>query len=144
MYVLAAILLLSACKGEEKVIPQGTYDYSGTMVVTYFDVDYNSDDIVVTAEYDKAAKTVDLLFHHVKFVPMMPVTIDVLVPDIPATADGKTVAFSGRDIIPTAGGIEYDRYEVGTVRGTLTEDSLEVTLNFGDYPTRYTGDRVSQ
>lgn len=56
------------------------YEYSGTMTVTAGGSDNVSEDVAVDCLLDKEASTMKILFHKVKFVPQMPISLDVTVP----------------------------------------------------------------
>ena len=142
LLVLAALAMFAGCKKDSKnEVPTGSFDFTGTMNVVYFDVDYKSEDVVITVDYDKDSGKAELLLHQVKFVPMMPVTLDVLIPDVTARVSGETVTFSGTDIIPLMypSRVEVDRYPVTGLSGTMDGEKLSLSLRFGDYPTTYTG-----
>lgn len=56
------------------------YEYSGTMTFTAGGSDNVSEDVAVDCLLDKEASTMKILFHKVKFVPQMPISLDVTVP----------------------------------------------------------------
>ena len=145
MLVLAAAALLFSCsKDPKEEVPSGQFDYMGTMEVIYFDVNYPSPETVFTVMYDQEAGKAELLLHQVKFVPMMPLTLDILVPDITAKASDGKVVLTGNEIIPLTypARIEYDRYMVTDLTGTIDGDKLTLSLIFGDYPTTFEGTLV--
>ena len=69
---LAGVFLHSLCANE--------YEYSGTMTFTAGGSDNVSEDVAVDCLLDKEASTMKILFHKVKFVPPMPISLDVTVP----------------------------------------------------------------
>ena len=69
----------------------------------------------------------------------MPVTIDVTIPAGPVTVSTTGISFSGTDIIPTAMGGPVERYKVTNLTGSIVDGSINFSLNFGSYPTRYAG-----
>ena len=71
LLVLAALAMFAGCKKDSKnEVPTGSFDFTGTMNVVYFDVDYKSEDVVITVDYDKDSGKAELLLHQVKFVPI--------------------------------------------------------------------------
>ena len=104
LVLFAAAVLLAACGkvgGDE--MPSGELAYKGTMEVEFRGETVPTENVVVTVDYDKEKKTMDLLFHQVKFVPQMPVALDILVPQIPVLIQGGKISFSGEGIVPTTG-----------------------------------------
>ena len=70
----------------------------------------------------------------------MPVRIDVAIPDIQLQEGSDGVfTFSCTNVIPLALGGEYPRYTVTDLKGNVSEQHLSFSLNFGDYPTSFTG-----
>ena len=63
--------------------------------------------------------TATIIFNKVKFVPQMPVSLDVTVPGVKCECRENEIILSGNDI----------------VAGKLT-----VSLNFGEFATSYVGD----
>ncbi len=145
MLLMAAALLLSqSCAKEngsnEEPLVANEYEYSGTMTVTAGGTDNVSEDVAVDCLLDKDAHTMKILFHKVKFVPQMPVSLDVTVPDVGYSEKGGSVKFSGDGIVPLSGGtVPFPKYTVTALSGALTANSLSLSLNFGDYPVTYTG-----
>lgn len=141
LVLLAAAVLLFSCKKEDKGVAAGSYEFYGMMTVRSFEVDYDSPDTAVKVDYDKDAGMATVLFRHVKFVPWMPETLDLLLEDVRATANGAVVSLSGRDILPLRypSMTEADDYLVPSLSGTMTGQSLELSLSFGEYPTKYVG-----
>jgi hypothetical protein len=143
LMLFAAVALLAACGkegGDE--MPSGELAYKGTMEVEFRGETVPTENVVVTVDYDKEKKTMDLLFHQVKFVPQMPVTLDILVPGIPVLILGGKISFSGEGIVPTTGGLPYEQYTVTGLAGALDEKGITFSLNFGSFPTSYSGTRV--
>ena len=71
----------------------------------------------------------------------MPVRVDVTIPGLQeaaGSAPGETVLVCP-DVNPLALGGEEPRYHVSGFRGTVSDDLLEFSLNFGQYPTYFTG-----
>ena len=69
----------------------------------------------------------------------MDVTIQS-VPFVRSVENGvETVAFSGDNIIPFAVGAYQSKYIVTDLEGSIVGNRIEFSLNFGQYPTAYSG-----
>ena len=139
-----ALLLSQSCTKEngtnEEPLVANEYEYSGTMTVTAGGSDNVSEDVAVECLLDKDAHTMKILFHKVKFVPQMPISLDVTVPDVSYSEKDGTVTFSGDGIVPLSGGtVPFPKYTVTALSGTMTATGISLHLNFGDYPVAYTG-----
>lgn len=146
---LAAAMAFASCGKEENepfVQPDEEIDFTGTMTVTYEGEAYPSENIVIEVDFDDDGNTADIKFNKVKFVPQMPITIDVTVPDVPYTtsSDGKTVNFKAASIVPLMmGGTEYPAYTATGINGEFkSTGTLELSLSFGEYPVIYSGTRL--
>ena len=142
MLLAAAALLVSCGKDDKDEIPSGTSYFMGKMEVVFMGTTFPTENVVVSFDYDKDRKQADILFNQVKFVPQMPVTIDIVIPAVPVTASGDILSFKGDGIVPTTGGIPYEQYTVSELAGSLSGDVLELSLKFGSFPTSFRGTRV--
>lgn len=137
----AALLAMTACTKNnfEDANNQEKADYIGTLIVNYNGENYPNEGTAVSFTPSKDGKTAMLLLHKMKFVPKMPVRIDVTVPNISIikTEDGFTL--SCERVVPIALGGEFKRYTVTNLSGTITGSELSFKLNFGDYPTSFKG-----
>ena len=140
--ILATLLLLIACccsKEETEPAPPVQASYQGTVSVDYMGSTFDNEDVEVNYEPSADGKTADIIINKIKFVPQMPVTIDVTIPRVSVTmSDGKALLYCD-NVIPFALGGEYPRYPVTGLTGTVDGDILSFSLNFGDYPTRFSG-----
>ena len=145
MFLMAvAMPLAMSCSKEdgsnEEPLVANEYEYSGTMTVTAGGSDNVSEDVAVDCLLDKEASTMKILFHKVKFVPQMPISLDVTVPDVAYSEKNGTVEFSADGIVPLSGGtVPFPKYTVTALSGTLNATGLSLSLNFGDYPVTYVG-----
>ena len=144
LFMTVALLLSQSCTKEngsnEESLVANEYEYSGPMTVTAGGSDNVSENVAVECLLDKDAHTMKILFHKVKFVPQMPISLDVTVPDVSYSEKGGTVTFSGDGIIPLSGGtVPFPKYTVTALSGTMTATGISLRLNFGDYPVAYTG-----
>ena len=99
MLLLAVMPLLTmSCSKEdgdvENPLLSGNYEYSGTMTVTADGIDNVSEEVKVEVRIDETAKTLDIMFYKVKFVPQMPVSLDVSVPGVGFEVKNGTIELS--------------------------------------------------
>lgn len=142
-------LLLIACNEQKKepVNPEPVeptvYSYSGSIFVEFMGKEYETKDIKVDfVRNDGSSSTLKL--YKVRFVPQMPVTVDLDVPNIPYSGSTGNYTFAGTNIVPTMKDNPYEKYTAKDIKGTATETQLNFSLIFGDYPTRYAGSRISE
>lgn len=137
---LAASLLLACNPLNEELSPDAA-DYKGVVSVFYEGEWFNNENISVNINPSEDGKTASVKIFKIRFVPKMPVRIDVTIPDIQldATADGTRLSCD--NVIPRALGGDYPKYRVTELTGTLSGDILEFSLNFGEYPTTFKGVR---
>lgn len=142
LLLLSSLLLVAiACDktdNNEPEIPVPA-DYVGTVTVEYEGTSFDNEDISVSFEPSDDGTTASLTIHQVKFVPQMPVTIDVTVPDVALKTSGGKTQLSCDSVDPIAMGGPFPRYHVTGLSGTLEGDILSFSLRFGDYPTSFTG-----
>ena len=141
--LLAAILAVSlfGCakeKPEEPLVPVET-DYIGTVSVIYNGEPFDNENISVNFTPAEDGKTASITLHQIRFVPQMPVTIDVTIPGIELQSTVGKITLSCERTIPLAMGGEYPRYTVTALQGEIVGDELSFSLNFGDYPTSFKG-----
>ena len=141
MALVASLFL--ACKGneEEQPITPTQADYVGTVSVTYQGEPFDNEGIEVNFNPSDDGKTASIIIYKIKFVPQMPVTIDVTIPDINVSVAGNVMNLSKDTVIPLAMGGEYPRYTVTGLNGKIEGEELVFSLKFGDYPTSFSGKR---
>lgn len=147
-FALAACLaaLVSGCSKDTPDGPDNPGDvapaaseYVGTMTVNASGTENVSENVTVEVT-EESASAVTLVFRKVKFVPQMPMSLDVTVPGVKCMPEKDgTFTLSGDGIVPTALAMPYPKFTVTGLSGTLGGGSLEVSLNFGEYPTAYSG-----
>lgn len=140
--VLLSVLMVAAVacgKKMDEPVPNVKADFNGTVTVEYQGQDFDNENIKVNYTPSADGKTADITIFQIKFVPQMPVTIDVTIPAVPVTVSSTGISFSGTDIIPTAMGGPVERYKVTNLTGNLVDGTINFSLNFGSYPTRYSG-----
>lgn len=145
-YLAAALCLLASCEEAPTEIVEESPQYKGQMTVVYDGKDFEQDGIKVQVEFSEDQTSIDIKLHKVKFVPAMPVTIDVTILDVPAVkSDDGTWSFYGDGITPWAMGGPYENYRADSLSGTIDGSVLEFSLDFHNvkkgegYPTTYTG-----
>lgn len=111
--------------------------YSGLMTVVYDGDEYPTDSILIYAT--DSADFISLDFQGVKFVPQMPVTLDISVPNIPCKMEGGVMTFQADSIVPTMKGVPMPKYMARRIKGEIVREGIKFSLLFGDYPTSYDG-----
>lgn len=140
-FLIAAVsVVAAACSKNEPVkiieTPAETV-YSGTMTVVAGGKDNVSENVNVNLQDDGTAT---IIFNKVKFVPQMPVSLDVTVPGVKCEIRENEIILSGNDIVPLAMGMPYAKYKVTSLSGKIIAGKLTVSLNFGEFATSYAGD----
>ena len=138
--IAAALTVAAACSKNEpvKIIETLTETvYSGTMTVVADGKDNVSENVNVSPQDDGTAT---IIFNKVKFVPQMPVSLDVTVPGVKCEIRENEIILSGNDIVPLAMGMPYAKYNVTSLTGKIVAGKLKISLNFGEFATSYVGD----
>ena len=135
-----AALLVSCAKEtpETPLVPQES-DYTGTVTVIYQNAPFDNENIKVNFSPADDGKTASITLHQIRFVPQMPVTIDVTVPGINLQSTPDKIILTCEETIPLALGGEYPKYTVTNLQGEIVGNQLSFSLSFGDYPTSFTG-----
>lgn len=151
--ILAVLTLLVSvsCEAPPTQITDLSPDYQGEMTVLYDGESFEQNGIQVKAEFDEDMNSLDIMLKKVKFVPAMPIRIDVTIMDVPCSenADGS-FTFAADDLIPWAMGGPYDTYRVDDLSGTISDDGLSFDMLFFNtkknegYPTSYSGKLKSE
>lgn len=141
---LFAALMVVALAGCAKLMPDTPVDaeesdYVGTVTVIYNDEPFDNENIKVTFIPGADGETASIKIHKIRFVPKMPVTIDVTVPGVSTCSEGSKTVLSCERSIPLAMGGEYPKYTVTDLSGEIAGDELTFSLNFGEYPTSFKG-----
>lgn len=141
-FLFAAVLVVAACSKNEpvKIIETPTETvYSGTMTVVADGKDNVSENVNVNVNLQDDG-TATIIFNKVKFVPQMPVSLDVTVPGVTCETRENEIILSGNDIVPQTMGMPYEKYKVTSLTGKIIAGKLTVSLNFGEFATSYAGD----
>ena len=146
MILAFAALALLACNKEEKnetpVAEAG--DYKGVVTVEASSGTFDNEDIEVNFTPSEDGATATITINKIRFVPQMPVTIDVTIPNVGLTSTKEGIKLACDNVIPLAMGGEYPRYTVTNLTGTLKDDDLTFSLNFGDTPTSFKGTKQTK
>lgn len=136
----AALLLLSCGKENpvEPVKPVAS-DYTGTVTVVFLENPFDNENITVNFTPAEDGRSASLTIQKIRFVPQMPVTVDVTVPGIQMESTPEKVVLSCETTVPLAMGGENPRYTVTNFQGEIVGNELTFSLNFGDYPTSFKG-----
>lgn len=118
---------------------EGGAEFSGTVTVIYEEAPFDNNNIKVSYLPSEDGRTASLVIHRIKFVPKMPVTIDVTIPGIAIEDTGDGLLLSCGKVIPLALGGEYPKYTVTDLLGEIQDEVLEFSLKFGEYPTSFKG-----
>ena len=143
--IASMLLAVAGCSkdnvNEEMEAPRSSV-YSGSLNVVAGGKDNVTEGVEVNADIDKDG-VLTLVFHKVKFVPQMPVSLDVTVPDVKYSreADGSLL-LSGDGIVPITMMQPYPKYTVTGLSGKMSAKALSVSLNFGEFSTSYSGNVV--
>ncbi len=135
--MLAAISCGDSSK-EDAPDPRENTQYKGTVSVLYNSEIVENPDVFIDYIPSEDGTKVSLLFNKIRFVPAMP-PIDVTVPEIDVTVSSDRLLLSCDNIVPLAAGGEFPRYLVTGMRGSVVGDQMEFSLNFGSYPTTFSG-----
>lgn len=139
LFAIATTLLLMACNKPAQPIVPVENNFKGTVTVIYQDAPFDNENIEVNFKPSADGKTGSLTIYQIKFVPQMPVTIDVTIPNINVTSTPEQINLECAQVIPLAMGGEYPRYTVTDLKGTIKDKEISFSLNFGSYPTSYKG-----
>lgn len=142
-FLFAAVLVVAAaCSKNDPVkiieTPAETV-YSGTMTVVADGKDNVSENVKVNVSFQEDG-TATIIFNKVKFVPQMPVSLDVTVPGVTCETRENEIILSGNDIVPLTMGMPYEKYKVTSLTGKIISGKLTISLNFGEFATSYAGD----
>ena len=141
LFVALLGVLLVSCGKETPATPlvPEESDYVGTVTVIYQEAPFDNENIRVNFTPAEDGQTGSITLHQIRFVPQMPVTIDVTIPGIRLQSTPEKILLSCERTIPLAMGGEYPRYTVTGLQGEIVGQELTFSLHFGDYPTSFKG-----
>lgn len=137
---LVAMTLIGCGKAEPEtpIVPEKS-DYKGTVTVMYKGEPFDNENIQVNFTPSEDGKTASIIIYKIRFVPQMPVTIDVTIPNVAVQSTTEKILLSCERTIPLAMGGEYPRYTVTDLKGEIVGKEMSFSLNFGDSPTSFQG-----
>ena len=138
---LVAMTLIGCGKAEPEIpiVPEVS-DYKGTVTVQYQGEPFDNENIAVNFTPAEDGKTASITIYQIRFVPQMPVTIDVTIPNVTVQSTPEKILLSGDQIIPLAMGGDFPRYTVTGLEGEIVGQELVFSLNFGNSPTSFRGE----
>ena len=144
--VISAFTSLISCEESHTETNDLSPDYLGNMTVIYEDEAFIQNNIEAQIVYNDDLASLDIMLKKVKFVPAMPVTIDVTIKGISCSRnqDG-TFSINADEITPWAMGGPYEAYRVDDLSGTISDGKLSFEMIFFNinkntgYPTEYEG-----
>ena len=144
IFALVAMMFgMVACEdnneGDSIIDNDYTMSYKGTVTVVVDGELFDSPNKEIEVYPASDGKSLNILFKKMKFVPTMPVSLDVTIPNVSFVQLNGTTRLVADDIVPTCVFGKQEKYIVTNLQGTLTESTLELTLNFGEYPTSFKG-----
>lgn len=144
--LVAAVCIFSSCEDPVSQITGDSPSFTGRMTVEYEGEDFNQNGVKVLVGFNEQQSAIDIKLEKVKFVPAMPIRIDVTILNVPVKQEGDGIwSFYADGFTPWAMGGPYDTYRVDDLHGTLTEDTIDFSLGFYNtrkevnYPTSYSG-----
>lgn len=144
LFIALAALALVGCskeKEQEEASKPEFATYVGTVTVVSNDNSFDNENIEVSFNPSERGDTCSLTIFQIRFVPQMPVTVDVTIPGVAVAVAGDKTVLSCDSVVPLAMGGEYPRYTVTDFRGEMVGDEMAFSLNFGSSPTSFRGTR---
>ena len=137
---LAAVALMGCGKAEPEtpIVPEES-DYKGTVTVQYQGEPFDNENIQVNFTPAEDGKTASITIYQIRFVPKLPVTIDVTIPNVAIQSTPEKILLSCETTVPLAMGGEFPRYTVTNLEGEIVGQEMAFSLNFGDCPTSFRG-----
>ena len=145
---LAALAGCSKEKNENRI--SGDVPFIGKMTVVYRGENVVTDNVMVDfCTEGEAEGTATLKMYQVKFVPQMPMSLDINIHDVKYTVSGEVVSFNADGVVPLPrrpsrieAELPAEMYTVRGLAGTIRGGVLEFSLSFGDFPTSYKGETL--
>ncbi len=132
-----ALLFATSCLDSGSSAGSSSAVYPGSLVVKDTktgETTYSNSEATVTVWIPNILEPkFDIVFNNMKFDNAMPVKLDVEFESIPFTTtiseDQTTInyVFVAKDIVPTVGGVPYEKYKVDSIKGSI---GRPVTIDF--------------
>ncbi|MBQ5608825.1 MAG: hypothetical protein IIU85_01060 [Rikenellaceae bacterium] len=142
-FALAAMLFgMVACNNEKTPEPvidlDTTTAYNGTVSVIVAGQEISTTNSVIEIEPSENGKSFNIVFKMIKFVPQMP-ALDITIPAVDYVVADEAISFAAESIIPLCLGGEFPQYLVTGLKGTITANSIDLSLKFGEFQTSFRG-----
>jgi len=134
-------LALAAChKSDPELVPDSEADmYVGTVTVLYEGEEFDNVDKQVKFTPSIDGTSASLTIYKIRFVPKMPVMVNVTIPGIKVEQSGEKTLLSCDNVVPQALGGDYPKYLVKEFKGEISGSRLTFSLYFGEHPTSFEG-----
>ena len=144
---MLAVALISALScGKEDIEDLHVEDwitFVGTVSVDIEGETFDNETIKVSYTPSVDGLTASIDIYRIKFVPKMPVRVNVTIPGIHVLTTEPDITFEVDGINPLSLGGEFKKYHVTELVGSISGENISFSLNFGEYPTRYKGKLMS-
>lgn len=142
-FALAAMLFgMVACNNEKTPEPvidlDTTTAYNGTVSVIVAGQEISTTNSVIEIEPSENGKSFNIVFKMIKFVPQMP-ALDITIPAVGYVVADESISFAAESTIPLCLGGEFPQYLVTGLKGTITANSIDLSLKFGEFQTSFRG-----
>lgn len=142
-FALAAMLFgMVACNNEKTPEPvidlDTTTAYNGTVSVIVAGQEISTTNSVIEIEPSENGKSFNIVFKMIKFVPQMP-ALDITIPAVGYVIADEAISFAAESTIPLCLGGEFPQYLVTGLKGTITANSIDLSLKFGEFQTSFRG-----
>ena len=142
-FALAAMLFgMVACNNEKTPEPvidlDTTTAYNGTVSVIVAGQEISTTNSVIEIDPSENGKSFNIVFKMIKFVPQMP-ALDITIPAVGYVVADEAISFAAESIIPLCLGGEFPQYLVTGLKGTITANSIDLSLKFGEFQTSFRG-----
>lgn len=140
--IAASMISCGKSNAEDPIVPEES-DFTGTVTVIYEGTAFDNENILVSFVPAEDGKSASITLHQIRFVPDMPLAIDTTIPGITLHSTSEKISLSCERVVPLAMGGEFPRYTVTNLRGEQVGTELSFSLNFGEYPTSFKGQRAN-
>lgn len=142
-FALAAMLFgMVACNNEKTPEPvidlDTTTAYNGTVSVIVAGQEISTTNSVIEIDPSENGKSFNIVFKMIKFVPQMP-ALDITIPAVGYVVADESISFAAESTIPLCLGGEFPQYLVTGLKGTITANSIVLSLKFGEFQTSFRG-----
>ena len=129
------LLFATSCLSGGGSAGSAAAEYTGALTVidaTTSDLHYKEDKAKMVVEIPNMLEPkLDILFEGIKFSQLMP-KMNIEIAGIPFSTtisedeNSLNYIFEAKNIVPTAGSVEYEKFEVGYIKGYIGKTAVEV------------------